>query len=224
MNARLLSVLLVFLLITSVEIPAVSAEPVAVGAGSGIVLDIVKEILNPYTKDIPLILQKHSIETLEENREKAFSDLCNYRSNLADITKRCEENHKAILQEFKDVLSKDMKIRDHPLVKRLTKKVFEKKIKDNIDNYNTVLETISTRERQIDKLDKQIEEREKKYQIATEDAMSGHEIMEHMRAIESENQQMKKENQQIKTENDKLRKIVEQLIKDNKTLLSMLNE
>lgn len=210
MNARLLSVLLVFLLITSVEIPAVSAEPVAVGAGSGIVLDIVKEILNPYTKDIPLILQKHSIETLKENREKALSDLCYYRSNLTDITKRCEENHRAILQEFEDVLRKDMKIGDHPLVKRLTKKVFEKKIKDNIDNYNTVLEAISTRERQIGKLDKLIEEREKKYQIATEDAMSGHEIMEHMRAIE--------------LENDKLREIVKQLIKDNETLLAMLNE
>ena len=47
-----------------------------------------------------------------------------------------------------------------------------------------MLEAISTRERQIGKLDKLIEEREKKYQIATEDAMSGHEIMELMRAIE----------------------------------------
>lgn len=217
MNARLLSVLLVFLLITSVEIPAVSAEPVAVGAGSGIVLDIAKEILNPYTKDIPLILQKHSIEILKKDREKALSDLCHYRSNLADITKRCEENHRAILQEFKDVLRKDMKIGEHPLVKRLDKKVFKKKIRDNIDNYNTVLEAISTREGQIDKLDKLIEEREKKYRIATEDAMGGHKIMEHVRAIELENQQMKKEN-------DKLREIVKQLIKDNKTLLSMLNE
>jgi len=203
MKTRLLSALLIFLLVASGSVPAVSAQLAPAAPVGGLAYDVIKEVLNPVTEQIPFFLKNHQITQLKQNREQAINDLSIYSNSLPAIQRKCIENIEKIKRERKEITeNQDLlrQIRDNTEIKN--------RIKKNINDCNFVLSRIEELKTQIVKFDALIEKEEERYQIMVQDAMKGHEIMQYIKDIEDDY--------------DVLYSVLEKVVSENETLLKEL--
>jgi len=224
MKTRLLSACLLIFLLASGSVPAASADGFAapaVPAGTGVAFDVVKDVLNPIIGEIPSILKEQQIDHLKNNREQTIKELSDYHACLKDVERKCLQNQEKIVADYNKI-RETSKEHNHLLIKTSDEMRIKKQLKENVENYEFVLNYITGLKQRISGLDKLIEEEEKRYQDMIEDDMKGHEIMKHVKALEEENQQIKEENKQLKEQNDRLYSVVKELIRDNKTMLAML--
>lgn len=200
MKLRFLSLLLVLLLLM---IPAVSAQPAPAAPVGGLAYDVIKEVLNPVTEQIPFFLKNHQINQLKQNREQVINDLSVYSNSLPTIQRKCIENLEKIERERKEITgNQDLlrQIRDNTEIKI--------RIEKNINDYNLVLNRIDDLKSQLVKFNESIKKEEERYQIMTQDAMKGHEIMQYINEIEDEY--------------DVLYSVLEKVVSENETLLKEL--